>query len=379
MNNKESILILFDGPHLAFSPTTIQIYDELGKNHHVTIIAQDPEVLNGQKLNNRNVVYYKYYSVPTRHLYWLLFQVMILFNHEVKKIKASGLGHKDYFFTFLFIKRYLKRNKVDRIICIDIANLFFCQMLGKKVDFLSLEICKDLQLWSKINKDMINCVITQSIERYKFLFNDEQHIVFYIQNAPTFFEIEIGNNKKGLIYTGGANNRFGFFHCLDYLKKYSDESLTLQGVILKEDQNRLETEYSNLLNNGQLVINSDYIENDEMTDFLSKFEIGFCFYNFEDNYIKRNAFNYMSAPSGKMFKYLAAGVPVVCSDIIGFKFVNEFKCGVLVPNLCEDEIRKAVLLIRGDYNHYVKNSIAAAKYFSFDNSISHYLEFINSN
>ena len=109
MNNKENILIFFDGAHLAFSPTTIQLYDELEKKYRVTIIAQDAGTFNGQKLNNRNVVYYKYYAVPTRHLYWLLFQVLILFNKDVKKIKTSGLGHKDYFFTYLFIKRYLKR------------------------------------------------------------------------------------------------------------------------------------------------------------------------------------------------------------------------------------------------------------------------------
>jgi len=377
MNKKENILIFFDGAHLAFSPTTIQLYDELEKTHHVTIIAQDPEVLNGQKLNNRNVVYYKYFSVPTRHLYWLLFKLLLVFNKEAKKIKASGLGHKDYFFTYLFLKKYLKRNKVDRIICLDICNLFFCQMLGKKVDFLSLEIGKDLNLWPMINKDMINCVITQSIERYKFLFNDEKHTVFYVQNAPIYIEKEIFKNKKGLIYTGGANNRFGFFHCLDYVKKYSDEILTFQGAILKEDEKRVESEYANILNNGQLVVNRDYIENDGMTDFLSRFEIGFCFYNFDDEFIKKNAFNYQSAPSGKMFKYLAAGVPVVCSDIIGFKFVEEFKCGVLVPNLSEDEIRKAVLRIRADYNAYVENTVKAAKHFSFDNSVSHYLEYIN--
>ena len=84
----------------------------------------------------------------------------------------------------------------------------------------------------------------------------------------------------------------------------------------------------------------------------------------------------MSAPSGKMFKYMAAGVPVVCSNISGFQFVKEFNCGILIDSLDEDTIENAVLTIRENYDLYVENTIKAAKFFDFKKSIDPYLAFI---
>jgi glycosyltransferase involved in cell wall biosynthesis len=78
-----------------------------------------------------------------------------------------------------------------------------------------------------------------------------------------------------------------------------------------------------------------------------------------------------------MFKYLAAGVPVVASNIIGFKFVLEFQCGVLIDGLSPEEIHKAVCKIRENYSFYVDNAIKAAKFYSFDRAIEPYLQFIS--
>jgi len=156
----------------------------------------------------------------------------------------------------------------------------------------------------------------------------------------------------------------------------SEEKMTVQGSITKPDRDKVEKEYAGLLQENRLTINSRYLENDEMVDYISNYEIGFCFYNFEEEVISSNYFNFISAPSGKMFQYLAAGVPVVCSDILGFKFVNEFQCGVLVPDLSAKSIREAILKIRANYEFYVQNTQAAARYFSFDKAIIPYLEWI---
>lgn len=378
MSKKENVLILFDGPHLAFSPTTIQFYDELSKKYEVTIIAQDANNFNGQKLNDRNVLYHKYFNVKSRHFYLLLFKVLTIFNSQAKNFKKNGLNYRDYFFKFLFIKKHIKNIEFKRVICVDITNLFFCSILKIKVDFLSLELCKNEHLLPLIDKSIINCVIIQSIERFNYLFKEEQHEIFYIQNAPDFEEMELKSNRRGLIYAGGAYNVLGFYHCLNYLNKYKDEKLTLQGAFLKADKEKVDLEYSHLLNEKRLIINNKYIDNNDVVEYLSDYEIGFCFYNFDDPFIQKNYFNYASAPSGKMFKYLAAGVPVVGSNIPGFKFVDEFKCGILVDDLSEESIQNAVLAIRENYNFYVENSIKAARFYSFDKSIVPYLKFIDS-
>jgi glycosyltransferase involved in cell wall biosynthesis len=145
---------------------------------------------------------------------------------------------------------------------------------------------------------------------------------------------------------------------------------------MKFDRDKVEQEYSDLLKEGRLIINSKYLENDEMVEVISNYEIGFCFYNFDETYISDNYFNYISAPSGKMFKYLAAGVPVVCSDILGFKFVNEFECGILVAGLGEAEIRAAILKVRENYDFYVNNALKAARHYDFDSAIAPYFDLI---
>ncbi len=375
MNNKEKILILFHGEHIAYSPTLIQLCDELEKKYEVTITAEYPRSFNNQKLTNKNVLYHRYFHVKTRYFYWLLFQFISLFNEEAKYFKKNKLNYKHYFFRFLFIKNIIKKNKFKAIISIDTLNALFCSILKQKTDFLSLELCVDEQYFPLINTDYINCVIIQSPERYEYLLKEKKLLTFIVQNSPNFKEIEIKEKRRGLIYGGSAYDELGFYHCLKYLNKYPDEVMTVQGAIMKKDSDKVNAEYSNL--KDRLKINNKYLENEEVVEFLSDYEIGFCFYNFDVPSIRDNYFNYATAPSGKMFKYLAAGVPVVCSNIIGFKFVNEFKCGVTIDTMEPEDIRKAILTIRENYQLYVQNAIKAAKHYSFDKAIAPFLQLID--
>jgi hypothetical protein len=376
MSKKENILILFHGEHIAYSPTVIQLYDMLAEKYNVTITAQYPVGFNDQKLENRNVVYHRLYHVKTRYFYMLLFPLVALFNKEARYFKKNKINYKQYFFRFLFIKKQLRKTKYRRVISVDIMNLLFCSILKTPTDFLSLELCFDEQLLPLVDTAYMNSVIIQSKERYEYLFKDKKFRTFYVQNAPAFREIQIKEKRNGLIYAGSAYNVLGFYHCLNYVRAYKDEKLTVQGAIMKFDRDKVDQEYSDLLKEGRLIINSKYLENDEMVELISNYEIGFCFYNFDETYISDNYFNYISAPSGKMFKYLAAGVPVVCSNILGFKFVNEFECGILVAGLGEAEIRAAVLKVRENYDFYVKNALIAARHYDFDRAIAPYLDLI---
>src|SRR5260221_5236718 len=122
MNEKENILILFHGEHIAYSPTVIQLYDLLSEKYNVTITAQYPVNFNDQKLENRNVVYHRLYHVKSRYIYMLLFPLIALFNKEARYFKKNGINYKQYFFRFLFIKRQLRKNKYKRVISVDTMN-----------------------------------------------------------------------------------------------------------------------------------------------------------------------------------------------------------------------------------------------------------------
>ena len=248
--------------------------------------------------------------------------------------------------------------------------------MKRKTDFLSLELCVDEKYLPLVALKYIRSVIIQSKERYEYLFKDKKLPAFFVQNSPNYAPLHLKQNHDGLVYGGSAYDELGFYHCLDFLTKYPDEKLTIQGAINKHDLSRVENEYRSLLDEQRLIINKKYLENEEVVPFLSNYEIGFCFYNFEVPVIKNNYFNYATAPSGKLFKYLAAGVPAIGSNIIGFKFINEFKCGILIDDLLPETIKKAVDTIRSNYQFYMNNAIVAAKHYSFDKAIKPYLELI---
>lgn len=376
MDNKENVLILFDASHLAYSPTTLQLHAELIKKYVVTVTALHPDGYTGQEANIENILYHKCYGVKGRYFYLLLFILWLPFSKDARKFRKNKLTYKDYFFKFLFIKKVIKSKKFKRIICVDNSYLFFCSMLKTKVDFLSLELTVNAHLVPLVDRSIINCVIIQSKERYEYLFKDEVLETFYVQNAPVYRKSVLKNTRRALIYGGSTIKILGFYHCLNYLNKYSDEKMVVQGAFFDDDKKRVNKEYQNLLSDNRLTINSEYLENDDVVEYLSNYEIGFCFYYFDDVFMQKHYFNYMSAPSGKMFKYLAAGVPVVCSNISGFQFVKEFECGILIDNLDEETIRNAIQTIRQNYDFYVQNTIRAAEFYDFKKAIQPYLEFI---
>jgi hypothetical protein len=376
MPEKEKILILFHGEHIAYSPTVIQLYDKLSDKYDVTITAEHPISFNNQKLEKRHVIYHRHYHVKGRYWYLFLFMLAQLFDRDARYFLKHKINYKEYFFRFLFIKRLLKKDVYKRVISVDTMNMVFCSVLRQPCDFLSLELCVDEQYLPLIDPAYVKSVLIQSKERYEYLFKNQVFRTFIVQNAPPYHEIVLKKERRGLIYAGSAYALLGFYHCLNYVRKYADERLTVQGAIMPADRERVDREYGNLLTEGRLMLNRNYLENDEMVEYISNYEIGFCFYNFEEETISSNYFNYVSAPSGKMFKYLAAGVPVVCSDILGFAFVKEFQCGILIEAMGEEEIRAAILKIRENYDFYVQNALKAAIHFDFDKAIQPYLDTI---
>jgi glycosyltransferase involved in cell wall biosynthesis len=370
---RKKILLFFDGSHLAYSPTVTQVYDALSDNFEVTILAEDPRNVTNQRLSNRSVVYYRYATGGIRYLYILLFKFLSVFNKDVKALRENKFD-ASILSEFLLLKRLLKKNRYERVIAVDIKNLFFCSLLKQRTDFLSLELCKDEQLLSYVDRQLIGCLLIQRPDRKAYLFKEQDMHVFYVQNAPVFRNLPLKKERKGLIFSGTAWDAFGFYHCLAYINKYKEETLTVQGVLLPQDKERIDREYAHLVNESRLLINEHYFENEEVEEYISGYEIGFCFYNFSISWI--NNYNYKTAPSGKLFKYLAAGVPVVGIDIAGFDFVKEFQCGILIKDLGEAAIREAVQNIRGNYAFFVENALKAAKHFSFDKAITPYVDYI---
>ena len=374
---KEKIIIIFAGSHLAYSPTVTQLYDLLSEAADVTILSEIRPDFITQKLTGRKVIYFtKEVQLRTPFSKKIKYFFLRRFNKSAKRLEAFGLKLKHDYSAFHRTEKIIRQGRYDRVIAVDIQNLFYCTVMGIHADFISLELGIGEDLLPLIDRKLIDCVISQSTERLNYLFKNTDDLkIFIIPNSPVFKKQSLyEGKKKGLLYGGTAWDPFGFYHCLEYLRIYKDTALTVQGALPGEEREKISTEYNELINESLLHLNDKYLSNDEVVNYFSQFEIGICFYNFDVEWIRH--FNYQSAPSGKMFKYLAAGVPVLAINIIGFKFIEEMNCGVLINDLKPESIRAGIEKIRSDYNHYRANTQIAAAHYSFDKAVQPYLDYV---
>ncbi|MFN0140718.1 MAG: hypothetical protein ACKVQW_11620 [Pyrinomonadaceae bacterium] len=371
---KKKVTILFGDAHLSYSPTVIGLYDQLSPHFDVTIVARSPKFFDNRPLANRNVVYIKQpagrFAKLSKRLLFLFASLTDKFAKKLKNIKAPYSS----FFESDFIKQYLAERKPDFILAVDFKSLFFAQMLERRVEFVSLEIVPKDPFYKSCNYENVNSVIIQTKERYEHLFGDKQFKTFFIQNSPTYVPMQAATMREGLVYCGTAWNPFGFYHCLEVLKRFPDLVMNVRGAILDDDKKRIEGEYGDLLTSGRLIVDDEYLDDTEVVDYLRKFRIGFCFYNFEIEWI--NNFNYYSAPSGKMFKYFAAGVPVVALNTIGSRPIIEFDCGVLIDDLNPESINEAIDKIEANFEYYSQNCLRAAEHYSFDKMAEPFVRYL---
>lgn len=376
MQNRKKIVILFNGPHLSYSPTVIGLYDLLSPDFDVTIIAESPENFDNKPVSGRKIVYLeRLKSLKQYSRYNKLFRLLALFYQDFSTLRSNQVD-PIIFYEYFRIKKHLRRLKPDIIIAVDFKNLWYAQLLKENAEFLSLEINENDEFYKRCRQDNINSVIIQTKERYEYLFPKKKIKTFFIQNAPIYHDFSDSPKRQGLIYCGTAWNPFGFYHCLEFIRRFPQFTLTVKGAILADDRQRIETEYADCLANGKVIIDSNYSDDSEVVSYLRKFKIGFCFYNFEVEWI--NVFNYFSAPSGKMFKYLAAGVPVIGIDVSGLSPIKEFDCGVLIKDLDAQSIKNAIETIEANFDYYSENCLKAAKHYSFDKSAQPFIDYLNN-
>lgn len=376
-NLRKKITILFYGENLSYSPTVIGLYDLLSKHFDVTIIARRPTKFGGKTLPNRKVIYIEgVTSEILRATNDKIFRLLGLFNKKAAKIQES-LINLDTLREYVFLKKYFAKESPDSVIAVDFKNLWFARLLGKKVEFLSLEIVPNDIFYRLSDFSKINSVVIQTKERYEHLFAGKEYKTFFVQNAPVFdssSEPAPSGNRKNLVYCGTAWDAFGFFHCLDFLERFPEYSMNVKGVLPAGVEKQIKNRYAELLAGERLIIDDDYLDDAQVVGYLRRFRIGFCFYNFDVEWIDN--FNYQSAPSGKMFKYFAAGVPVVGLSISGLKPVKEFDCGVLIEDLKPESIKKAIDAVESDYEYYSRNCRKAAEHYSFDKMAAPFVDYL---
>ncbi len=374
---RKKILIIFPYEWLAFSPTVINLYDVLTKVSDVTIVTLEPYYFSNQRMENRKV---DYVHVPESLVHAADKLGMFASKVAHKLTRFSWILRIDFkrgLIAILFLWKSLKHRR-DAIIGTDALGYWVAHLMSRESHWLSLEIREDDMFLGLVDKGKIRSVVIQSEERYRHLFpaNNIEH--FIVQNAPIYqLQINRTHERKGLIYCGTAVPGFGLFYYLGFISEFSDFALTLRGAIPSNIREQVQNEYSHLITQRRLVIDDSYLDQTMITKYLTQFRIGFCFYDISDAFF--NSFNYLSVPSGKLFSYFAAGVPVIGSDIPGLLPVKDFNAGILTNDYSPESIHAAIEVIEGDFDRYSANCYRAAEYFSFDKSVAPFVDHLIGN
>jgi glycosyltransferase involved in cell wall biosynthesis len=369
MGNK--ILILFVDPHLAYSPTTLNLMATLEKRFEVKLLTLGKQTYF-HRLNDSSIIFLKEPGPIARLLIRL---IHLFFLRRIPFVELS---------TKFAIAMHLLFNSYHRIIAVDNKALWFLKGVRKsRMDLLSLELVDHTKtIFNSARKVNVENVIIQNAERLKFIPHKYGN-VFFIQNSPPFYEsIQIAcrnkrfNNK--LIYSGTAVSRFGIYSCLNFIANNRQFELTMRGSIPPDTFENILAGWSELLHDRRLIINTDYLNEFEYCKAISDYGIGFCFYEFFHPEIQERFDNYYLAPSGKMFKYFASGVPIIGNDIPGLSAVKEYKAGILLKSFTNVDIKNAIDTISRNYSDYVENCFKAAKHFDFSFHANKYVDFIKS-
>lgn len=365
---KKKILIIFPNEWLSYTPTILNLVDKISDELDIKIIATDNGEYKNEELKREGVEFIKISKKWPRiakkigqpRLYEII-KLLVLIP-KILQIKASY--------------------QPDEVMAVDSLGLFITQKIFKKCHFISLEPHKDFFFRMSKMDNSIESVLSHTPERYEYLFEDLKYTKFCIPNAPAFKADSNltykTRNKKKAIYFGNVLPSHGIYYCLEALKhsKLEELSLTVKGIISPEIKAEITKKYGDLIEQGKLILDNTYIEQDQVIEYLSDFYVGFCFYDLK--LVGKSTFNFISCPSGKLFNYYAAGVPVIGSDILGLKSVRDFAAGILLEELSDTNINAAIETISKNHQEYSENCWKAAANFDFDAAVEPYKNYLLS-
>jgi glycosyltransferase involved in cell wall biosynthesis len=266
--------------------------------------------------------------------------------------------------------------KADLCFGVDSLGFVIARLAGQKPYYVSLEVLRDPWLRLALRFG-IRHVLIQTKERYDWLFDGvaEPRPYSILPNAPIVeSRVLPAQAENELVYFGYIAAEHGAEACIGALQHLADYRLTLKGPAHDEYVDTLKAKYTSLIDAGRLTIDTSYAAPEEVIPFLRRFAAGFCLYDFD--LISRADFNYVSCPSGKLFHYLAAGVPIIGSDILGLQLVREKQCGVLLNELTPQQIADAVRVIERDRQGFAKRCLETSAELDFREHFNRFMAMV---
>lgn len=386
---KKELVLVFPDDWISYSPTVINLVNELlGADFIVKIIAFDSSKYKEITFNKNPNLSIQFLHVKNDTFLLkagamferYLNQSMILISRVkfFKRIRnIEWFNSKTFFFEkkLRVLRSALRQQKSSIIIGVDNLGVLAATSIGKKVHFLSLEISRDI-FYYRINWKLVRSLIIQTKERMQYLTNGVKFSIptYFIQNSPSY-NSSINpkkENEYSLLYMGNMGLEYnGIIQMIKSLYLLpSKYALYIKAPVNVKSENFIYQHFPDLVG-CRLFIDNSYTDNEDIINFVSRFSIGFSFYDIGS--LSRPTFNVISCPSGKLFNYYNAGIPVIGNKIIGLNSISEFNSGIQIDTISELSIADAVLEIEKNYSIYSLNSRKAAKAFDFRKGASAFI------
>ncbi|WP_298262447.1 hypothetical protein [uncultured Lutibacter sp.] len=394
---KRKIAIIFWDGWLDVSPTLQYLINKLNEfNFEVDVFIKDDNEFTLDSINDFEKVGINFIRIKTINghnflyffLYFLrkikLFNVIFL-NKIINKIILKILQKLEYYRIQCFAKAIFKyEKKFNLIFCVDAISLYLLDQSKLKYNslyYLSLELGetpkhvssslknKILSNEKKYFKEIIEYTIIQDTYRWKALkrhIGIESNKMLELPNSTNFInEIEkkylnnfflenfnLERDTKIVLSAGMISKNVCSIEIAEAIGNYNFKDkvkIIFHDRIIK-NQNQAYLSDVILKGKNNLIISNKAVKFNELYKIFSSAHIGLAIYNgnISDNY------KFMAGASGKLYQYLKFGLPVITSNLPGFKeLVLENNIGLVITD--PNEIPIAVEKIFNNYSFYRSN------------------------
>lgn len=268
------------------------------------------------------------------------------------------------------IRRKIKDISPDILISFTVEDVKICYSLPytmKNTDFYYY----NLEIYVCPRKKNINNIVSKVFHRMNYIYNKRKEIAYVrgccsivvqdklrkkilkkhgishpvtwlIPNSYCMAGCECSAvRQKGIIYSGSVGNAALVEALAECSKSLGNLEITISGW-----------NYSckKLMKNPNITIMKQDLPQEEYTRFISAYDIAIVWYADKQD---DNAYN-IGLASGKFFKHLSLGQPVISNRVPGLaEEIEKYHLGVVIDDL--RELPKAVQVIYENYDYYTKH------------------------
>lgn len=301
-------------------------------------------------------------------------------RYKVKRFRL--LINKGFLFYACFNLRlfiYLLFHRCDALLSNDLDTLFTNALISKLKrkklfydthelftevpELLNSGFKKKVWLWIErhcIHRPVATYTVCNSIAKY---YNEKYGLdMKVVRNLPTSKEMQSYDSRENiLLYQGALNMGRGIELLIEMMKHIPDYKLYIAGKGYMDSELKKLTANLNLTDR---VVFTGNLRFDDLHKLTSRAKIGFSVEQGE-------SLNYKYALPNKIFDYIQAGTPVVCSDFPEMRaVVDEYAVGKIFASHDAESLAKLLKNMLGDRDklkEYHCNCIEASKVLNWEN------------